>query len=61
MFDMVNGSAKFDGWFKNENLTTVTGTTIAARSIGDYTKRVATRLAGVEREDRSWWRRRDVV
>lgn len=50
VFDMVNGSAKFDGWFKNENLTTVTGTTIAARSIGDYTKRVATRLAGVERE-----------
>lgn len=50
VFDMVNGSAKFDAWFKNENLTTVTGTTIVARSIGEYTKRVASRLAGVERE-----------
>ncbi|EMG49432.1 hypothetical protein G210_5806 [Candida maltosa Xu316] len=51
VFDMVTkGNEKFDSWFKDENVTTVTGTTIVARSISDYTKRVATRLAGVERE-----------
>lgn len=44
------GNEVFDSWFKGENLITVTGTTIVARSIGDYTKRVATRLANVERE-----------
>lgn len=51
VFNMVEkGNEVFDSWFKGENLITVTGTTIVARSIGDYTKRVATRLANVERE-----------
>jgi hypothetical protein len=51
VFSMVErGNEVFESWFKGENLTTVTGATIVARSIGDYTKRVATRLASVERE-----------
>ncbi|ODV82484.1 ARM repeat-containing protein [Suhomyces tanzawaensis NRRL Y-17324] len=42
---------EFNGWFEGkENFVTVTGASIVPRSIGDYTKRVASRLAGVERE-----------
>lgn len=41
----------FSLWFDGKSeFTTVTGTKIVARSIGDYTKRVAARLATVERE-----------
>ncbi|EGW32689.1 translational activator of GCN4 [Spathaspora passalidarum NRRL Y-27907] len=41
----------FNQWFEGKStVTTVTGTSIVPRSIGDYTKRVASRLAGVERE-----------
>lgn len=46
--------SEFQKWFADVNtrgsLTTVTGTVIQARSIGDYAKRVGARLAGVERE-----------
>jgi hypothetical protein len=42
---------QFNNWFADKTeLTSVTGTKIVSRSIGDYTKRVATRLASVERE-----------
>lgn len=42
---------KFTEWFAGkEEITTVLGATIVPRSIGDYTRRVAVRLAGVERE-----------
>ncbi|PVH13735.1 uncharacterized protein CXQ87_001853 [Candidozyma duobushaemuli] len=43
----------FNDWFAEASkgpITTVVGTTIQPRSIGDYTKRVASRLATVERE-----------
>lgn len=43
----------FNGWFENaskDSITTILGGTIVPRSIGDYTKRVASRLASVERE-----------
>ncbi|CAH2354189.1 eIF-2-alpha kinase activator Gcn1p [[Candida] railenensis] len=41
----------FDEWFSGkETMTNALGAAIQARSIGDYTKRVATRLATVERE-----------
>ena len=42
----------FNQWFnsKQSNISGVVGISIIPRSIGDYTKRVATRLAGVERE-----------
>ena len=45
----------FTKWFeevtnKGSTIDTVIGTKLQARSIGDYTKRVAVRLAGVERE-----------
>lgn len=44
---------EFNDWFAEASkgpITTVVGTTIQPRSIGDYTKRVASRLATVERE-----------
>lgn len=46
---------KFNLWFETisasgEDLTSITGATIPLRSVGDYTKRVAKRLAIVERE-----------
>ena len=42
---------QFNNWFADKTeFTTVIGTKIVSRSIGDYTKRVATRLAGVERD-----------
>ncbi|KAI5960043.1 GCN1 [Candida pseudojiufengensis] len=53
IFNIVeNNLTKFDEWFKNQGdeIKTITGTTIIPRSIGDYTKRVAVRLANVERE-----------
>lgn len=41
----------FDAWFDGKTeIVTVTGTLIVPRSISDYTKRVAVRLANVERE-----------
>ncbi|CCH46758.1 putative translational activator [Wickerhamomyces ciferrii] len=45
----------FNKWFqetseKGTTVNTVIGTTVQMRSIGDYTKRVAVRLVGVERE-----------
>ncbi|KAI5952229.1 GCN1 [Candida jiufengensis] len=41
----------FDEWFNNQSeIKTIVGTSIVPRSIGDYTKRVAIRLANVERE-----------
>ncbi|RLV88989.1 eIF-2-alpha kinase activator GCN1 [Spathaspora sp. JA1] len=41
----------FTQWFENKTtIVTVTGAQVVPRSIGDYTKRVAARLAGVERE-----------
>ncbi|CAK9439732.1 uncharacterized protein LODBEIA_P38320 [Lodderomyces beijingensis] len=41
----------FDRWFQGKSeVVTIGGTTINGRSIGDYTKRVALRLANVERE-----------
>ncbi|KAK6204250.1 armadillo-type protein [Scheffersomyces amazonensis] len=53
VFDLVDDSESkvFNGWFEGkQEFVTVTGTSIVARSIGDYTRRVASRLAGVERE-----------
>lgn len=42
---------QFHEWFDSKTeINTITGTSIVPRSIGDYTKRVASRLAGVERE-----------
>lgn len=44
---------EFNAWFAEASkgsMTTVVGATIQPRSIGDYTKRVASRLANVERE-----------
>lgn len=44
---------EFNNWFAEAskgNIETVLGTNIQPRSIGDYTKRVASRLANVERE-----------
>lgn len=57
LFNLVE-DANMDGftkWFeevtgKGSTIDTVIGTKLQARSIGDYTKRVAVRLAGVERE-----------
>ncbi|KAG7664813.1 GCN1 [[Candida] subhashii] len=41
----------FQEWFEGkESIVAITGQSIVPRSIGDYTKRVAIRLAGVERE-----------
>lgn len=43
----------FNEWFgklSGSSITTITGQTLQLRSIGDYTKRVAVRLANVERE-----------
>lgn len=43
--------SEFNEWFsKQSTITTVVGNNIVPRSIGDYTKRVTSRLAGVERE-----------
>ncbi|KAG5419039.1 GCN1 [Candida metapsilosis] len=52
VFAIVDQELKvFDNWFNGRTeITTVTGTSIVPRSIGDYTKRVAVRLAHVERE-----------
>lgn len=52
VFSIVDQELKvFDEWFNGRTeITTVTGTPIVPRSIGDYTKRVAVRLANVERE-----------
>ncbi|CAD1812517.1 unnamed protein product [Candida parapsilosis] len=52
VFSIVDQDLKvFDEWFKGKtDIATVTGITIVPRSIGDYTKRVAVRLANVERE-----------
>lgn len=53
LFDLVDDVDQnaFNSWFDGKSeFTTVTGTKIIARSIGDYTKRVASRLASVERE-----------
>lgn len=47
--DMTDFTAWFDAASKGP-ITTLIGTTIQPRSIGDYTKRVASRLASVERE-----------
>lgn len=44
---------EFTAWFDEASkkpISTITGVTIQPRSIGDYTKRVASRLANVERE-----------
>lgn len=56
LFNLVDDISmdEFQKWFAGVtakgSLTTVTGVVIQARSIGDYTKRVGARLAGVERE-----------
>lgn len=53
IFDLVDDVKQtiFYNWFEGkQEFTSVTGTKIVARSIGDYTKRVASRLATVERE-----------
>lgn len=56
LFNLVEDveMVEFQKWFTDVNskgsLTTVIGTVIQARSVGDYTKRVGGRLAGVERE-----------
>lgn len=55
LFNLVDDEAQedFSGWFaqaQNGPLQNSAGATVQARSIGDYTKRVASRLAGVERE-----------
>ena len=47
--------ATFNNWFESVSsngatIDNIVGTTIQLRSIGDYTKRVAKRLAAVERE-----------
>lgn len=54
LVDDVN-SADFNSWFNEKSANGATidnlvGATIQLRSIGDYTKRVASRLANVERE-----------
>lgn len=54
-FDLVEDTDQkvFSTWFEQaskEPIVTLSGTTIQPRSIGDYTKRVASRLASVERE-----------
>lgn len=57
LFNLVEDSKLeiFNKWFDEANsngttIDTVIGTKLQLRSIGDYTKRVAVRLAGVERE-----------
>ncbi|SCU93510.1 LADA_0G03488g1_1 [Lachancea dasiensis] len=55
IFNMVEEAdlSSFEGWFSGLTGTTIensVGDSIQLRSIGDYTKRVAKRLAGVERE-----------
>lgn len=47
--DMTDFKIWFDDASKSP-ITTLIGTTIQARSVGDYTRRVASRLASVERE-----------
>lgn len=46
LFDLVTGSAEFDKWFAEVSSELPSN----GRSIGDYTKRVAMRLATAERE-----------
>lgn len=54
LFNLVEdvSMSDFNEWFAEvkEPFTTLTGTSVVPRSIGDYVKRVASRLAGVERE-----------
>lgn len=53
VFDLVRDieMTLFQSWFEGKTvITSVVGTQIVPRSIGDYTKRVASRLAAVERE-----------
>ncbi|CAN3359154.1 eIF-2-alpha kinase activator Gcn1p [Diutina catenulata] len=53
VFDLVNDAsqAQFHAWFDGKTeFKTVTGDAIVPRSIGDYTTRVAARLASAERE-----------
>lgn len=55
VFNLVEDAEmkEFNDWFAEASkgtINTVLGTAIQPRSIGDYTKRVATRLATVERE-----------
>ncbi|KAI3404325.2 GCN1 [Candida oxycetoniae] len=52
LFHIVDkGLEGFNKWFTGkEEIVTVMGNTIVPRSIGDYTRRVAVRLANVERE-----------
>lgn len=55
LFNLVadTGQKDFSGWFEEASkgeITSILGGTIVPRSIGDYTKRVASRLANVERE-----------
>lgn len=53
VFDLIDDVEmnKFTDWFTGKtSISTVLGTVIVPRSVGDYTKRVAARLAGVERD-----------
>lgn len=55
LFNLVEDAtmSDFNEWFESASkgeITSVVGTVIQPRSIGDYTKRVASRLATVERE-----------
>lgn len=53
-FHLVESSAQWDQWFATVeaagSVTAIDGTVIQARSLSEYTRRVAQRLAGVERE-----------
>lgn len=53
IFNLVNDEQMldFNSWFGGKDkITTILGTDIVPRSVGDYTKRVASRLANSERE-----------